>query len=57
MTAAPTIEQPAYFERLADVEARHWWSLGLWRLASHWLDGASRDGRGCGHWTLGVGRA
>lgn len=38
------IEEPAYFERLADVEARHWWSLGLWRLVSYWLDEAL-DGR------------
>lgn len=37
MTAALTIESPAYFERLSDVEERHWWSIGLWRLASCWL--------------------
>lgn len=40
MTAALTIDQPAYFDRLADVDARHWWSIGLWRLASYWLDRA-----------------
>jgi SAM-dependent methyltransferase len=34
------IDDPAYFDRLADVEARHWWALGLWRLASYWLDAA-----------------
>ena len=34
------INDPAYFERLADVESRHWWSLGMWRLASCWLDSA-----------------
>jgi SAM-dependent methyltransferase len=41
MTTAPLcIDDPAYFDRLADVEARHWWALGMWRLASYWLDGA-----------------
>ena len=40
MTAAPTIEDPAYFDRLAEVEGSHWWSLGMWRLASYWLDSA-----------------
>lgn len=40
MTAALTIDNPVYFDRLADVEARHWWSLGMWRLASYWLDAA-----------------
>jgi SAM-dependent methyltransferase len=34
------IDDPAYFDRLADVEARHWWALGLWRLAAYWLDAA-----------------
>lgn len=41
-----TIDQPDYFRRLADVEARHWWSLGLWKLTSFWLDDALRDRRG-----------
>jgi len=40
MTAAPTIESPAYFRLLAEVEARHWWSAGMWQLASYWLDAA-----------------
>jgi SAM-dependent methyltransferase len=53
MTAAPTIESPAYFERLAEVEARHWWALGVWRLASYWLDSALA-GR-CGLRALDVG--
>jgi len=38
MTAGLRIDDPAYFDRLAEVEARHWWSLGVWRLASYWLD-------------------
>jgi SAM-dependent methyltransferase len=35
-----TIESPVYFDRLAEIEAGHWWSLGMWRLASYWLDAA-----------------
>jgi SAM-dependent methyltransferase len=31
------IDNPAYFDRLAEVEAAHWWSLGMWRLEKHWL--------------------
>jgi SAM-dependent methyltransferase len=42
-TLAPRIDEPAYFDRLADVEARHWWAFGMWRLASYWLDEALRD--------------
>lgn len=44
--ATPTIEDPAYFDRLADVEVSHWWSRGMWRLASYWLDDALRGRRG-----------
>lgn len=40
MTAALSIADPAYFDRLADVETRHWWALGMWTLASYWLDAA-----------------
>lgn len=43
MTAAPealTLDDPAYFHRLARAESAHWWSLGLWKLASLWLDSA-----------------
>ena len=40
LTDAPTIDQPAYFDRLAEVERDHWWSRGMWALASYWLDGA-----------------
>ncbi|WP_435008086.1 class I SAM-dependent methyltransferase [Tundrisphaera lichenicola] len=35
-----TIDEPGYFERLARVESRHWWSRAMWRLASGWLAGA-----------------
>ncbi len=48
MTVAPTIEDPAYFDRLAGVEAGHWWALGMWRLAAYWLDDALA-GRGRAH--------
>lgn len=50
-----TIDQPAYFERLAAVEAGHWWSLGLWRLASHWLDRALAGRRGLRALDVGCG--
>ena len=46
MSASLTIDEPAYFDRLAEVEAAHWWSLGMWRLASHWLSAALRGRRG-----------
>jgi SAM-dependent methyltransferase len=38
MTSLLTIDHPAYFDRLAEVEAAHWWARGMWRLAGHWLD-------------------
>jgi SAM-dependent methyltransferase len=50
-----TIEQPAYFERLAEVEEGHWWSLGLWRLATHWLDLALEGRRGQSALDVGCG--
>jgi SAM-dependent methyltransferase len=40
MTAPLTIDQPAYFDRLAEVEAAHWWARGMWRLGAHWLSAA-----------------
>ncbi|WZO96374.1 class I SAM-dependent methyltransferase [Isosphaeraceae bacterium EP7] len=40
MSIGLSIDEPAYFDRLAQVEAEHWWSRGMWRLASHWLDAA-----------------
>jgi SAM-dependent methyltransferase len=55
MTAVLTIEQPAYFDRLAEVEAAHWWSRGMWRLGSHWLDATVRDRRGLSALDVGCG--
>jgi SAM-dependent methyltransferase len=50
-----TIDEPGYFERLSRVEAGHWWSRAMWRLASDWLARAIRGRRrlealdiGCG---------
>ena len=40
MTTGLSIVEPAYFDRLADVEARHWWSRGVWQLGAYWLDTA-----------------
>jgi SAM-dependent methyltransferase len=50
-----TIDQTAYFERLAEVEEGHWWSLGLWRLATHWLDLALAGRRGLHALDIGCG--
>jgi SAM-dependent methyltransferase len=55
MTAALSIEDPAYFDRLADIEARHWWSIGMWRLTSYWLDGALAGRRGLRVLDIGCG--
>jgi SAM-dependent methyltransferase len=38
--SAPKIDEPAYFDRLAEIERRHWWSQGMWRLAEYWLSDA-----------------
>lgn len=55
MTAAPTIDDPAYFDRLAAVEAGHWWALGMWRLAAYWLDSALAGRVGLRALDLGCG--
>lgn len=56
MTAVLTIDQPAsYFDRLAQIEATHWWALGMWRLGSHWLDAAVRGRRGLAALDVGCG--
>jgi SAM-dependent methyltransferase len=52
---APTIDDPAYFDRLAEVEAAHWWSRGMWRLAACWLTGALRGRRGLSALDVGCG--
>lgn len=44
MTPLLTVENPAYFAQLAAIESRHWWSLAMWKVVSHWLD-ASLVGR------------
>jgi SAM-dependent methyltransferase len=55
MTATLTIDDHGYFERLADIESSHWWSLGMWLLEMHWLTRALKGRRdlraldvGCG---------
>src|ERR1700733_10128214 len=50
-----TIDEPGYFERLARVEAGHWWSRAMWRLASDWLDDAIRGRRGLSALDVGCG--
>lgn len=54
MTAL-TIENPAYFDRLAEIERRHWWTLGMWRLAALWLGRAISSRRGLLALDLGCG--
>ena len=53
--ATPHVFEPAYYARLADIERRHWWALGLRAAATRLLDGTpfgTRDVRtldaGCG---------
>lgn len=55
MTTPLSIEQPAYFDRLAEVETTHWWSLGMWRLAAYWLGSAVRGRRGLRALDVGCG--
>jgi len=50
-----TIDEPGYFERLARVEAGHWWARSMWRLASDWLSGEIRGRRGLVALDVGCG--
>jgi SAM-dependent methyltransferase len=50
-----TIESPGYFDLLADFESRHWWSRGVWKLASYWLDDALRGREGLAALDVGCG--
>lgn len=55
MTAILTLENPAYFDRLADIEARHWWSRGMWSLSAHWLRRALQGRTGLRALDVGCG--
>jgi SAM-dependent methyltransferase len=55
MADVMTIDEPGYFERLARVEAGHWWSRAMWRLASDWLSTAIRGSRGLAALDVGCG--
>ncbi len=55
MTAIVTIDHPAYFDRLAEVEAAHWWSWGMWRIAAHFLNISVSDRRGLRALDIGCG--
>lgn len=53
MNDAPAILTPAYYERLDDLERRHWWCRSVRRVARAWLasflrPGASILDAGCG---------
>jgi SAM-dependent methyltransferase len=50
-----TLDDPTYFDVLADVEARHWWSLAMWRIVSWWLDDALSDRSGLRALDVGCG--
>jgi SAM-dependent methyltransferase len=50
-----TIEDPAYFATLAEVERVHWWSLGMWWLTAHWLEIALRGRSGLVALDVGCG--
>jgi SAM-dependent methyltransferase len=52
---APTIDDPAYFDRLAEVESAHWWSRGMWRIAAAWLEDAACGRRGLHALDVGCG--
>jgi SAM-dependent methyltransferase len=54
---APVLEvdDRAYFERLSDVEERHWWSRAMWRIAGYWLDMALSDRIGLRALDVGCG--
>ncbi|HEV3120569.1 MAG TPA: methyltransferase domain-containing protein [Isosphaeraceae bacterium] len=55
MTAILPTNEVAYFERLAEVESAHWWSRGMWRIASYWLARALRGKRGLSALDVGCG--
>ncbi len=50
-----TIDESGYFEQLARVEAAHWWSRAMWRLASEWLGDAIRGRTGLSALDVGCG--
>jgi ubiquinone/menaquinone biosynthesis C-methylase UbiE len=50
-----TIDDQSYFDYLAELEAAHWWSRGMWRLASYWLDEALQGRRGLRALDVGCG--
>jgi SAM-dependent methyltransferase len=50
-----TIDDPAYFDRLAEIEERHWWSLGVWQLGAYWLEAALQGRRGLRALDVGCG--
>jgi len=55
MTVSLTIDDPRYFDRLAEVEESHWWSWGMWRLGSSWISKAIWGGSGLRALDVGCG--
>ncbi|MBI1745726.1 MAG: class I SAM-dependent methyltransferase [Acidobacteria bacterium] len=54
MSEHPKIFTPEYYQRLFDVEERHWWSIGMRAIAARMLD-QSLPGRRADFWILDAG--
>jgi SAM-dependent methyltransferase len=52
---APTLDQPRYFDRLAELEESHWWFHAMWRMASDWIDHALPGRSGLSALDVGCG--
>ena len=55
MTHGLSLDDPRYFDRLAQAESTHWWSDAMWRIASLWLDRALRGKRSLNALDVGCG--
>lgn len=55
IAARLTIEDSAYFDRLAEIDQGHWWSRGMWRLSAYWLDEFLRGRRSLKALDVGCG--
>lgn len=53
--SALTIEDPAYFARLAEREGAHWWPFAMWQIASGLLDSCLRGRSGLHALDVGCG--
>jgi SAM-dependent methyltransferase len=51
----PQIFQPEYYQRLYEIEEKHWWALGMRDLMAAWLDEALRGRVGLTALDVGCG--